>query len=279
MNENQLYPNLSKYVDIDNVSTHSKFSNDDQYISNHLQISPCSSRNNFDDFDSICDSIEDHTKLTTERKKTFKEITDEIERETLESSLRSLQLLDESEKVGVATAEELYQQREQLLTIEKKLDGIDSTLQTSERHIRGIKSVFGGIRNRISRKKDSIYSAVKSGSSSIQPNECPNGRSNSKNLGPSQDPRGGLFESKLSPKPEGEPSKPKIEKSSNETDKILNENLDQMSVRLKDLKGLGLELNEEIKGQNQILDRMATKTTNTDLRIQGQNAEMKRILK
>merc|ERR1719414_735868 len=71
----------------------------------------------------------------------------EIEQRTLESSNRSVGLLYESERTGQATAEELFRQKEQLKRTEARLDEINSTLKQSERHLQGIKSVFGGIRN------------------------------------------------------------------------------------------------------------------------------------
>jgi len=71
----------------------------------------------------------------------------EIEERTLDSSNRSLGLLYESERAGAATAEELNRQKEQLKRTEERLDDINSTLKTSERHLQGIKSVFGGIKN------------------------------------------------------------------------------------------------------------------------------------
>jgi len=71
----------------------------------------------------------------------------EIEERTLASSERGLGLLYESEKVGVATADELSRQKEQLMRTEQRLDDINSTLRNSEKHIQGIRSVFGAVRN------------------------------------------------------------------------------------------------------------------------------------
>jgi len=65
----------------------------------------------------------------------------------LASSERGLGLLYESEKVGVATADELSRQKEQLMRTEQRLDDINSTLRNSEKHIQGIRSVFGAVRN------------------------------------------------------------------------------------------------------------------------------------
>ena len=59
----------------------------------------------------------------------------EIEERTLDSSNRSLGLLFESERAGIETAEELNRQKEQLKRTEERLDDINSTLKTSERHL------------------------------------------------------------------------------------------------------------------------------------------------
>ena len=70
-----------------------------------------------------------------------------MEERTLASSERGLDLLYESEKVGSATAVQLTRQKEQLLNTESKLDEINSSLRQSERHLQGIRSVFGSIKN------------------------------------------------------------------------------------------------------------------------------------
>merc|ERR1712241_1275032 len=80
----------------------------------------------------------------------------EIEAKTLDSSNRSLSLLYESEKVGAATGEELQRQKEQLLRTVGRLDDINSTLKQSERHLNGIKSVFGGIKNYLFAKNSGL---------------------------------------------------------------------------------------------------------------------------
>ena len=84
----------------------------------------------------------------------------EIEARTLDSSQRSLGLLHESEKVGMATAEELARQKEQLRGTEQRLDDINSTLKQSERHLQGIKSIFGGLRNYFSGKGPAAAAAA-----------------------------------------------------------------------------------------------------------------------
>lgn len=54
----------------------------------------------------------------------------EIEQRTLDSSARSIGLLRDSEQIGIATAEELVRQREQLDNTNKRLDEINTTSLT-----------------------------------------------------------------------------------------------------------------------------------------------------
>jgi len=56
-------------------------------------------------------------------------------------------LLYETQEVGKATAVELAKQREQLEKTSHQLDEINSTLRFSQRHLTGLKSVFGGLKN------------------------------------------------------------------------------------------------------------------------------------
>ena len=72
---------------------------------------------------------------------------DEINQETIASSNRALGMLHETEKLGVSIDEELDIQKEKLLNTEKSLDEVNSTLKTSERHLKGINGFFGRMKN------------------------------------------------------------------------------------------------------------------------------------
>lgn len=66
---------------------------------------------------------------------------------TAASTSRSLSLMYESEKIGVASSEELVRQRGVLERTEKMVDKMDQDLKTSQKHINSIKSMFGGFVN------------------------------------------------------------------------------------------------------------------------------------
>lgn len=86
----------------------------------------------------------------------FQEQMHQIEKRTLESSEQSLRLLKDTERIGTATGAELVKQREQLEKTEKHLDSINNSLDSSQKHINGIKSVFGSLKRGVfgRRKKE-----------------------------------------------------------------------------------------------------------------------------
>ncbi len=193
----------------------------------------------------------------------------EIEERTLDSSNRSLGLLYESEKVGQATGEELARQKEQLKATEQRLDDINSTLRNSERHLNGIKSIFGGIRN---------YFA---GGSTAQ-------MSNSAPRPPPATTSASSLDYSLPPPQVSASSHPGMrirgldvaqESSSSAVDAVLDRNLDEMSMGLGRLKGLAENLNRELDEHNEIIDRLDDKTSTTNLRVERQNRDMNKLLK
>lgn len=199
----------------------------------------------------------------------------EIEERTVNSSERSLGLLYESEKVGLETAEELSRQKEQLMRTEARLDDINSSLRTSERHLTGIKSMFGGIRNYFSGRSPSASgaaggkqpalgtSASESSLSRQQPDRFDQIRNTSPKLGahPATRMRG------------LEEDRPR------NVDDILDQNLDHMSAGLSRLKVLAQGLNEELDDHNELLNRLDDKSANTNWRIDKQNKDMGKLLK
>jgi len=196
----------------------------------------------------------------------------EIEERTLASSERGLGLLYESEKVGVATADELTRQKEQLLRTEQRLDDINSTLRTSEKHIQGIKSVFGSIRNYFSgRNTGAAPPPAPGASSSIPPSQsAPQFNSNLDQLHQSpsyQDHHPGLRN-----RPGLAPQMPV------DVDAALDKNLDDMASGLARLKGLAQGLNSELGEHDDLIDRVNVKTEDVKFKIDRQNKDMGKIL-
>ncbi|XP_031835248.1 synaptosomal-associated protein 29kDa [Nomia melanderi] len=200
----------------------------------------------------------------------------EIEDRTIQSSERSISLLRDSEQIGAATAEELIRQREQLERTEKRLDDINSTLRFSQKHIQGIKSVFGSLKNYLSGKsldapipstKLSESSSSESMTSPALSNSLEQVQTNISNTSPALKLRGIYDEDESN------------NSVTNNVSKILEKNLDEMSGSLARLKGLAVGLSEEIDLQNDLIENITDKAEKTDIMLQKQNKDLTHLLK
>jgi len=198
----------------------------------------------------------------------FEQRKKEIEERTLASSHRSLGLLHETEQVGVATAEELARQREQLENTSKQLDDINSTLRFSQKHLNGLKSVFGGLKNYLSGQKNMEPPQARS-SSSAKVNENQNKEKPSYETHPvsrlRSDDFGGYGYGQQTTK-------------SSSFNEQLDKNLDDMGDSLSRLKGLAIDLHQDIEEQNGLIDNITYKVDNVDLKIGRQNRDMNKLL-
>lgn len=244
-------------------------------MSNHQYISNPS--------DLFEDDIDDETFLKNSRQnhhqsdpyanqqQLFEQRKKEIEDRTLASSHRSLGLLHETEQVGVATAEELAKQRDQLENTSKQLDDINSTLRFSQKHLNGLKSVFGGLKNYLSGQKNMEPTKTAGMSnSSAKINEIPTAKDK-----PSYDTHpiarlrgddGGAYGY-------GQ----QTSKSTSFNDQ-LDRNLDDMGSSISRLRNLAMDMNNEIEEQNELIDTISTKTEDVDVKIGRQNRDMNKLL-
>ncbi len=215
----------------------------------------------------------------------------EIEQRTLDSTNKSLGLLYESEKVGVATGEELQRQKEQLLRTEGRLDDINRTLKTSERHLDGIKSVFGGIKNYLFAKKSGLPPAgsTPGEASSENGGAMSNGTASEISKKPQHyQPEQDLPDDMRQDNHPGLRTRGLLEHKNGggggaggkmTVDDVLDQNLEEMSLGLSRLKGLAQDLNTELEDHNEILDRLDDKTAKTSWRVEKQNKDMSKLLK
>ncbi|XP_014785631.1 synaptosomal-associated protein 29 [Octopus bimaculoides] len=218
---------------------------------------------------------------------------EESEIRQLESTRNALASIYDSEQMGIATAEELLHQGEQLDNIERKTDSMSVTLTASQKHINNIKSVFGGIKNWWNRGSDkklsetdsppSRNSQLKEAVNSAEKIPRPVGGTHRKQElndmytdGPVDLDRKFLAGSRMADSQMPDQSR-HITNSQHETK--MNENLDLMSTGLSRLKGLASELGNEIEEQNLQLDRINTKVEGVDSLIQGQEKQLRRILR
>lgn len=248
-----------------------------QYISN--------SNNLFDD-----DDIDDETFLRNsrhppasnnpfeEQQLSYQQRIKEVENRTLESSTRSLGLLRETENVGIATAEELSRQREQLEKTNKQLDDINTTLRFSQKHLNGLKSVFGGLKNYISGQRDlKQQQPLSTAQSTATLADKMNSPTSSYAQPPlTADERYDSHPTTRLRMDDNYCAPPK--QATNNFNQQLDKNLDEMAGSLSRLKGLAIDLHQEIDEHNDLIDDITNKVENVDVKVGKQNKEINRLL-
>ena len=174
-------------------------------------------------------------------------------------------------QVGSATAVELTRQKEQLLNTENKLDEINSSLRQSERHLQGIRSVFGSVKNYFSGRSSASAGAANSNAAAATPvnrtavaSPAPAGQSSYND-----------FNNRVSQSHNNLQGM----RVSDAVDEQLDRNLDDMATSLARLKGLAQGLNTELDEHNDILERVTDKADVVGFKVDKQNKEMNKILK
>jgi synaptosomal-associated protein 29 len=200
-----------------------------------------------------------------EQRQLYEQKRKEIENRTIDSSQRSIGLLRETEQVGIATAQELSKQREQLEKTRDQLDTINTSLKFSQRHLTGIKSMFGGLKNYLS------------GKSEFEPSKMSPSSSNSSSIAsPTADDR---YNQHPTTRIRNDPQMQQQQMAGNVNfNKQLDRNLDEMCDSLSRLKGLAIDLNGEIDSQNDLIDQITDKTEDVDIKIGKQNQQMFKLL-
>jgi synaptosomal-associated protein 29 len=210
------------------------------------------------------------------QKQQIVDTTREVEQRTLQSTERTLRLLRESENIGTATAEELVRQKEQLQNTDRRLDEINSNLRISQKHIQGIKSIFGSFKNMLSGKSNLPRSSSTEVESTDPPliNEIRRSTLNetlsqaNSNIS-SMDKHPGLRIRGLVDN----------ESTTTEVQSTLDNNLDEILGSVTRLKGLALGLGEEIDSQNDLVENILGKADKVDINMERQNKDLNRILK
>ncbi|XP_075391058.1 synaptosomal-associated protein 29 isoform X2 [Tenrec ecaudatus] len=200
------------------------------------------------------------------------------------STNRSLSLMYESEKIGVATSEELVRQRGVLERTEKMVDTMDQDLKTSQRHINSIKSMFGGFVNYF-KSKPAETRPEQNGVLAAQPNsrlkeaittskeqesKYQASHPNLRKLDDSDTiPAGASAAVSCDPYPKNQHLRAYHQKIDN--------NLGELSVGLGRLKDIALGMQTELEEQDDILDRLTTKVDKLDVNIKSTEKQVRQL--
>lgn len=201
-----------------------------------------------------------------------------VEDRTLASSNRSLGLLYETEQVGIATAEELARQRDQLENTNKQLDDINQTLRFSQKHLNGLKSIFGGLKNYIAGQKD-MQPPPQTVPKTTLGDKLNSPTSSYGRMAQQQQQQQQVPDIQFpSSQSNDDIHSQTIAASGSSFNKQLDKNLDEMAGSLSRLKGLAIDLHTEIDDHNDLIDDITTKTENVDAKMGKQNKEISRLL-
>lgn len=240
---------------------------------------------------NTADNSYDHSSGNNSRQMQIEDEVRRIAERTSDRSDRCLGLIYDSEKIGIATAEELLHQREQLQNSERKIDEVNASLKTTQKHITSIKSIFGGIKSYFSKSPEQRQRLL---------DECPQKSSDTASAleevvekvksevkfeqqAASIHP--GLRIRGLDDSPDDTDTLLQATSSSNsyrgryaDINKRIDSNLDEMSFGLDRLKGLARGLGDEIDEHNVIIERVTDKVDTGDLKMTQQNNQLRRIL-
>uniref|UniRef100_A0A7E4VBK9 t-SNARE coiled-coil homology domain-containing protein n=1 Tax=Panagrellus redivivus TaxID=6233 RepID=A0A7E4VBK9_PANRE len=184
---------------------------------------------------------------------------------TLDSTQNSVRLLENSEKLATNTSQDLQIQREKLERTEKNLDEIHSATHETQLNLNSLSSVFTGYFKNLFVKappKEAVSSIVGTPSPKVN-----NIGYNSTQWSPSN-------ASTLSATSQKAMKGTKLESVNNE----IEENVSLMSSKLGRLRELGMALGSEIHSQNELLDRIQTKTDRNEAIVRAQDGQIKKML-
>lgn len=180
-------------------------------------------------------------------------------------------MLDETHVIGAKTAEELAIQREKLENTNRNLDDINVSLRQSQKHINGIKSIFGGLKNYFSGNNNKLQGQPireEAGTSTSKSSSTPTNNNSDTNL----------EKSSIPPVTSYTPMQRKAP-ASNAFEARLESNLDAMCDNLTRLKGLAVDLHGEIESQNDLIDEMVYKSDIVEGKIGKQQKDINKLLK
>ncbi|XP_030369524.1 synaptosomal-associated protein 25 [Scaptodrosophila lebanonensis] len=186
--------------------------------------------------------------------------------ESLESTRRMLNLMDESKEAGIRTLVALDDQGEQLDRVEEGMDRINADMREAEKNLSGMEKCCGVCvlpwkKVNIKDDGDSAWKANDDGKVvASQPQRVVDERE-----------RGGM----------GVPPQsgyvPRILNDAREDE--MDDNLGQVNSMLGNLRNMALDMGSELENQNKQIDRINAKGDANNMRMDGVNKRANNLLK
>ena len=187
-----------------------------------------------------------------------------FEKRILDSSSRSLRLIEESKDIACKTEEELQSQEESLLRTEATLDRINGDMDIANRHITSLKSIWGTIgnyfRKPVQPQKPEVLTKDNETGKEYLGGKPKNERPAASSMG-------------------WEDSSDVFDTQRQNVNTILDKNLDSIMSGITELKGHALLFGETLDRHDDIIDRVSYKTTMADKKIEDSDKNIRKILK
>lgn len=184
--------------------------------------------------------------------------------ESLESTRRMLGLCEESKEAGIRTLVMLDEQGEQLDAIDSGMDRINAAMRDAEKNLEGLEKCCGLCVLPWKRSKNVEKSAAYS--KTFKGND--DGKVNASG------PRQIVAQNGVGP---GSGYIQRITNDAREDE--MEENLQQVSAMIGNLRNMACDMGNEIVNQNNQIDRIKGKTDISQVRIEGANKRAKTLLK
>lgn len=201
---------------------------------------------------------------------------EEITMKILESSKRSVRLLRNAEDIAVSTSRELHGQSEQLIQTEKSLEELNSSLKKNDQLINKIKSPFGFLKNFTKRKQESLLGWRNKKHAESKNRDASKSCSHSTILEGNY-PLSGNLGATVRNNREKLQEKEKCS-SAKGLEKLLDDDLDEISCSVARLKNIALEMGNEVDIQNEHLDHIINKSEKVSIVLQKQNKTVKGMI-
>lgn len=202
-----------------------------------------------------------------------------LEKRMIESTYRSVGLINESQQVATETGESLQVQREKLERTNKTLEKMQDDLNETDRNITGLKSIWGTMSNWF---KKPVKKSVPVDDSEGQKDDGLSSKESTALKETNDGIHRNLNQLRMINVQEPHSVRQSGAHNYNEptsVDNIVDKNLDQMLAGLSMLKTHGLALGDEIDSQNKLLDDISSKVEKTDTKIGFQENKIRKILK
>ncbi|KAI0988136.1 hypothetical protein GJ496_008672 [Pomphorhynchus laevis] len=203
-----------------------------------------------------------------------------LEDSMLESTRRAMNMLAESEDVGVQSAVELVEQRQALERIDRKLHQASDTLGETQKNINTLKSTFGGfgskLLDKISRKKQDS-SQVRKEPTNLEKYLQSDLNTVNSNIADKSSAYSSAIGSHASASTLSNLQPNKSSGSAREYE--IESNLDDMSAYLSRLKGLAVNMGDELDRQNAFITDIKDTSEKVDSKMTAQREVLQKILK